>query len=194
VNRPISPATGSPARTTPLLPNPVMAMLIFVVVEVMMFAGFISAFVISKAQFNVWPPPGQPRLPVEATAVNTLVLLASGILLFVAGRKFAKDPKSARLWLLIPLVMGICFVGFQGIEWFRLLSAGLTMYSGSYGSFFYMIVGMHALHAWAAIKVLLYLYVLALRGKLTTNALWTGQIFWYFVVGIWPILYILVYL
>ena len=194
MNRPISPSTGSPSPTRPLLPNAVLAVLIFVVVEVMMFAGFISAFVISKAQFNVWPPPGQPRLPVEATAVNTLVLLASGALLFWAGRKFAKDPRSARIWLLIPTVMGCCFVGFQGVEWFRLLQAGLTLFSGSYGSFFYMIVGMHALHAIIAILVLVYLYILGLRGSLTTNALWAGQIFWYFVVGIWPVLYILVYL
>ena len=43
------------------------------------------------------------------------------------------------------------FVVFQGFEWVRLIGEGLTMTSGTLGAFFYLIVGMHALHAFAAI-------------------------------------------
>ena len=39
----------------------------------------ISAFLIVKGGSAVWPPPGQPRLPIEATAFNTAVLLASAL-------------------------------------------------------------------------------------------------------------------
>jgi heme/copper-type cytochrome/quinol oxidase subunit 3 len=168
-------------------------MLIFVVVEVMIFAGFISAFSIAKAQYNVWPPPNQPRLPVEATAFNTMALIASGVLIYMAGRKFAKSPASAQLWILVSVLLGGLFVTFQGYEWFQLLGEGLTLVSSQYGSFFYMIVGAHAIHAVLSLAVLIYLYVQGVRGYLTANALWAGQIFWYFVVGIWPLLYMLVY-
>ena len=193
MNKPASPQEVVPPRREPILPNAVMGMLMFVVVEVMTFSGFISAFVIAKAQYTVWPPPNQPRLPVEATAVNSIALIASGILLFVAGRKFANSKKSAGLWMLLSVLLGSFFVVFQGVEWAQLLGEGLTLFSTQYGSFFYMIVGAHAAHAIAAILCLIFLYVQLLRGELKTHSLWAGQIFWYFVVGIWPLLYVLVY-
>ena len=58
--------------------NGLLGMLLFVMAEAMLFAGMISAFTIVRSGALVWPPPGQPRLPIEATAFNTLVLLASG--------------------------------------------------------------------------------------------------------------------
>ena len=193
MNKPVAPENGAAARRTPILPNAVMGMLMFVVVEVMTFAGFISAFSIAKAQYDVWPPPNQPRLPVEMTAFNTVALIASGIVLYWAGKKFAESPRSAQRWILVSVILGGMFVSFQGYEWVQLLSEGLTMQSSQYGSFFYMIVGAHALHAIAAIAMLVFLYIKGVQGTLTADVLWASQIFWYFVVGIWPFLYLLVY-
>ena len=41
-----------------VVPNGVLGMLIFLLTEVMLFAGLISAFLIIRAQAIVWPPPG----------------------------------------------------------------------------------------------------------------------------------------
>ena len=57
-----------------------------------------------------------------------------------------------------------------------------------------MIVGTHGLHALAAILALGWAALAARRDALTGTALATVQIFWYFVVGVWPVLYYLVYL
>ena len=95
--------------------------------------------------------------------------------------------------MLLSVLLGSFFVLLQGYEWAQLLNEGLTLFSTQYGSFFYMIVGAHAAHAIAAILCLVYLYIKLLQDDLSANALWAGQIFWYFVVGIWPLLYILVY-
>ena len=62
-------------RPPPLLPSAVMGTLIFVFTEIMLFAGLISAFMIVRSGSVVWPPPGQPRLPLEATAFSTAALL-----------------------------------------------------------------------------------------------------------------------
>ena len=183
----------NPLRREPLLPNAVMGMLIFIVVEVMTFGGFISAFIIAKAQYNVWPPPNQPRLPVEATGFNTLILIASGVFIYIAGKKFADSQSSSKLWLMLSMLFGGFFVLFQGYEWAQLLAERLTLTSSQYGSFFYMIVGAHAIHAIAALLFLVYLYIQHVKNELTASSLWAGQIFWYFVVGIWPVLYMLVY-
>ena len=154
----------SESRRRPLVPNGVMGMLIFVICEAMLFAGLISAFTILRASAPVWPPPGQPRLPVASTAVNTAMLLGGG------------------------------FVAFQGVEWFRLIREGLTLTSSTLGSFFYLIVGMHALHALAALALLVYTWVRLQRGWLAQSQLATAAVFWYFVVIVWPILYAVVYL
>jgi len=94
-----------------------MATIIFVVTEAMMFAGMISALAIVRAgTLGPWPPPDQPRLPVEATAFNTLVLLASGGVLFMAQRAFKRKPVTAKRPLAIAIGLGTFFVLFQGFE------------------------------------------------------------------------------
>ncbi len=182
------------SRRVPLVPNAVMGMLIFVCMEVMLFAGLISGFAIIRSAAIVWPPPNQPRLPLEETAINTAALLLSGVLLFVARRTFQRDPVRARRPLLLSMLLGAFFVVFQGVEWVRLIGEGLTLTSSSLGSFFYLIVGMHALHAVAALGLLAYTWQRLQRGWLASSQLATAEVFWYFVVGVWPILYLTVYL
>lgn len=177
-----------------VVPNGVLGMLLFVISEAMLFAGLISAFTIVRSGALVWPPPDQPRLPVASTAVNTVALLASGVMLYVAWRAFRRDPARARRPLLAAMLLGAFFVGFQGVEWVALLGEGLTMTSSSLGSFFYLIVGVHAIHAVAALGVLVWAWWRLQRGWRAESQLQTAQVFWYFVVGVWPILYGVVYL
>ena len=182
------------SRRQALVPNGVMGMVIFVIVEAMVFAGLISAFSIIRASSIVWPPPGQARLPLEETAVNTAALLASGALLLVARRTFGRDPLRAQNPLLLAMPLGAFFVVFQGLEWAALIRDGLTLTSSSLGSFFYLIVGMHAAHAVVALGVLVFTWVRLRRGWLASSQLAVAEVFWYFVVGLWPLLYLVVYL
>jgi heme/copper-type cytochrome/quinol oxidase subunit 3 len=184
----------SDPRPRPILPNAVLGTLIFVIAEMMMFAGLISALSIVKAGTVGWPPPGQPRLPIEATAFNTAVLLTSAVLLFVANRDYARDRKLAKSPLFWAIGLGAFFVVFQGYEWVALIRQGLTLTSSNHGSFFYLIVGMHALHAVAGLTVLASAGFKLSRGLLKPSTFAATQVFWYFVVGLWPVLYYLVYL
>lgn len=189
------PERGAPPelRRKPAVPNAVVAVMMFVAAESMFFAGMISAFMIVKAGIKpgMWPPPWQPRLPVEATAVNTAVLVVSGVLLLLARRKVGVASKPLYL---VAAVLGAGFVAFQGFEWTQLLSQGLTMTSSNHGAFFYLIVGTHALHVMAGLVALLWGGMRLKRDVLTRAQLAAIQIFWTFVVGLWPILYTLVYL
>ena len=89
---------------------------------------------------------------------------------------------------------GAVFVGVQGVEWARLLAEGLTMTSSPYGSFFYLIVGVHALHAIPAIAALAWQALLRRRGAMSEESFAAARIFWGFVVLVWPVLYWKVYL
>ena len=170
---------------------------LFVFTEIMFFTGFISAFVIveSASPQSAWPPPGQPRLPAAQTAINTLALLASGAAVFMAGRRFrVARPGAAERWMAAAVALGSYFVIAQGIEWVGLLREGLTLTSSQLGSFFYVIVGTHALHAVVAIGFMALSWRAMHLGHLTRPRLGAVQLFWYFVVLVWPVLYWKVYL
>jgi cytochrome c oxidase subunit 3 len=184
----------SDPRPRPILTSPVLGTLIFVIAEMMMFAGLMSAFLIVKSGALGWPPPGQPRLPVEATAFNTAVLLASAAFLFVANNRFAHDRNLAKRPLFTAMALGTFFVVFQGYEWVSLIRQGLTLTSSNHGSFFFLIVGMHGIHAIAGLAVLGRAALKLSRGLLAPSSFAATQVFWYFVVGLWPVLYVMVYL
>lgn len=196
-----SPTLSEPALAAPaprrFTHSATLGMGLFVFAEVMLFAGFLSAFAIvqGSAMPGMWPPPDQPRLPIGRTALNTLALLASGVLLFLGGRRFRRaGAAAAGPWMLGALALGGAFVLFQGLEWAALIGHGLTLTSSQLGSFFYVIIGTHALHAVAAILALGWGVATMRAGKLRESALGAIELFWYFVVLVWPLLYWRVYL
>ncbi len=194
VSYPPSVRLVSEEREPRVVSNGVLGMLLFVLTEIMLFAGMISAFSIVRASAPIWPPPDQPRLPIEETALNTAALLLSGALLYLAQRRFAESRTAARTPLIASMVLGAFFVAFQGFEWVSMIAQGLTLTSSTLGSFFYLIVGTHALHAVAAIWLLFKTWRRLERGWLQPSQLATAAVFWYFVVGAWPVVYWRVYL
>ena len=181
-------------RPQPAIPSAVLGMGMFVFSEAMLFAGLMSAFAIARAGSLLgWPPAGQPRLPAEETAINTGALLLSGIVLWYAGRAHKREQRSAAAPMLAALTLATFFVAFQGFEWVQLLGQGLRMTSSQHGAFFYLIIGIHGLHCVAAILSLGWAYRRLRSGVLAPSTFQAVRVFWYFVVGLWPILYWRVY-
>jgi len=111
-----SAVSGQPIVTRTPISNGVLGMLIFMVTEAMFFAGLISAYVVIKAGIEEWPPWGQPRLPVVATAFNTVVLLASGFIMAHSRACFKKNELAlGRRWLGISILLGAFFFNFSGL-------------------------------------------------------------------------------
>ena len=185
---------NEPQRAGILMPSAVIGTFLFVFTEAMLFAGLISAHAIVRAGTQEWPPANQPRLPFAETMVNTAALLASGVLLIMAHVSYRKRPELAKVPLLLASLLGSFFVLFQGREWVALLRQGLTLTSSPYGAFFYVIVGSHALHAVAAILAMAWAWRRLKAGQLTAAQFGAVEVFWYFVVLVWPVLYLRVYL
>jgi cytochrome c oxidase subunit 3 len=191
----LGPGPFPVARPARVVSNAVLGTLIFIFTETMLFAGFISAFMIVRTSaLGAWPPPGQPRLPAEETAINTGALLLSGVLLILANRSYPREPGRTSVLLGLSILLGAFFVLFQGFEWVAMLSQGLTLTSSQQGSFFYVIVGMHAIHAIAALIALGYVWMRLQQARLSRERFYASQAFWYFVVLLWPIIYTRVYL
>lgn len=177
--------------------NAVLGMVLFLLAELMFFTGLISAYFVLRSGAGAWPPPGQPRLPIEVTAFNTVLLLASGVTMALAlGKAQQVVSKGYRAYLIATLLLGAAFVSIQGFEWVRLIGYGLTTSSSIYGGTFYLLIGVHALHVLGGLAVLGYVLrktrgflPVAGRGRWLTVA----AMYWLFVVLLWPVLYGLVY-
>lgn len=183
-------------RRREVVPSSVLGMLVFVATEVMFFTGLFSAVTITRAGSAPlsWALPAGLVLPVAQTAFNSVALLASGVLAFVAYRQFRRlDMAVAARTLLAATLLGALFVVLQGREWWTLLSQGVTMQSTPLSAFFYLIVGTHAVHAVAAIIGLTVATARLYAGTLSSGFLFGTLTFWYFVVGVWPIVYLRVY-
>jgi len=201
---PTPPPTGGgdgferePGPRRPLLDNVRLAMLFLICGEVMFFGGLVSAFLVLRVSAAQWPPPLQPRLPVGVTGVNTLVLLASSVAMVAAIRALERhDSRALVRRLLIAGGLGAAFLLVQGYEWVRLVSYGLTMGSGAYGTTFYTVIGTHAAHVAAAVVWVGVTVMLAARDRFLDGRAGTLRacaIYWHFVVALWPILYVAVY-
>jgi heme/copper-type cytochrome/quinol oxidase subunit 3 len=84
-------------------------------------------------------------------------------------------------------------VCLQGYEWIHLIQYGLTMTSGVFGATFFLLVGSHGLHAASAVLTMFIVYQLMSRGRINRDHFKALQIFWYFIVAIWPLFYAVVY-
>ena len=189
-------AGATVGRRREVVPSSVLAMLVFVGTEVMFFAGLISAFTITRAGTAplAWTLPSGLVLPAAETAANSVALILSGVLVFLAHRQQrGGSTEKATRTLLVATLLGTAFVLLQGREWWALLSQGVTMQSSTLGAFFYLIVGTHAVHAVAAIVALGVAWSRMRRGMLSPGFFLGAQTFWYFVVGIWPVIYLRVY-
>ena len=180
-------------RPMTMIDNARLGMLLFIAAEVMFFAGLVGAYLVFRMGGEIWPPPGQPRLPVLTTALNTLFLLASGWTIRLASRMVRRQ--DAIRWEKATLILGLVFLVIQGLEWWRLMQYGLTVEIGPYGFTFYVLVGFHGLHVlgalfWRSADVWRTAFSETMLYKDTDPS----RMYWYFVVGLWPVLYGLVYL
>lgn len=187
--------TGKTGVRKPLLASCVLGTILFVATEIMFFTALISSLLVIKAGMGSWAPPENVTLPVAATALNTLVLLGSAVLLFIAGQRYkspADAPAIQRLYL-TAACMGAFFVTLQGYEWVKLISFGMTMQNSIFGSCFFLLIGSHGLHVLSAVLVVGWFFQKLKQGTLGVDAFKAIRIYWYFVTAIWPILYVLVY-
>jgi len=182
----------------PVVSNARLGMLVFLGAEAMFFAGLIGAFLVFRLGSLTWPPAGQPRLPVGVTAVNTAILLLSSYTMYRALRAIRGGSRRGLAGgLLATALLGAVFLGVQGVEWVRLIHFGLTLSTGVYGATFYTLIGTHGLHVLGAVLWLAVVLVGVTRNRFSAArhvAVELCGMYWYFVVGLWPILFGLVYL
>jgi cytochrome c oxidase subunit 3 len=152
-----------------------------------------------------WPTVGpyikQAFTPMEAIGIpllNTIILVSSGGTLTLAHHALKAGHRGAlKLWLLVTIVLGFSFLGFQAFEYTHAYSAlNLKLTTGVYGSTFFMLTGFHGFHVTIGAIMLTVMLVRSLRGHFDAQhhfAFEAAAWYWHFVDVVWLLLFVLVY-
>ncbi len=166
-------------RPQPPISNARLGTMLLVGSLTVLFTCFISAYMILRMATPVWPPYGAPQLTLGLSALNTAVLLASSVVVFIGGRK--------KNFVLAAWILGILFLGLQGWEFERLYARGLTLQTGAYGAVFYTLIGCHGVHVLGGL--LGFLWALQKPERIDT-----ARLYWYFVSAVWLVLFSILYI
>ena len=166
----------------------------FLLSESVIFLCFFSGYILYKTTTPEWLPPGVTGLEVKDPAINTVVLVSSSFVIYIAERYLhSRNLWGFRAFWLLTMAMGIYFLYGQAVEW-NSLSFGFT--DGVFGGTFYLLTGFHGLHVMTG--VLLQLIMLGrsfIPGNYDHSEYGTAatSLFWHFVDVIWIILFVLIY-
>ena len=107
------------------------------------------------------------------------------------------DHDRTRLWLVATAMLGASFVAGQVYEFTVFNREGLGYTTNIFGSAFFTLTGFHGVHVSVGVLMLLSLYFMSKRGKLTTERAETVEIiglYWHFVDIVWIVIFTVVYL
>jgi cytochrome c oxidase subunit 3/cytochrome o ubiquinol oxidase subunit 3 len=189
-----APPPVAPERT--LSPGQ-WGMLSFLVSEVAIFGTLIVTYLFYLGKDTVGPTPADV-LELPLVLGTTACLLVSSVTIHLAERALERDERGAFLqWWAATIALGVLFLVGTAYEWYGLVHRGLTISRNLFGSTYYTLVGLHALHVTGGVVVMLIVLGLALARQVTrANGAGVGLVAWYwhFVDGVWVVVFIVVYL
>ncbi len=178
-----------------------MGMVLFIASEVMFFLAFFWAFfhssmpVFSLVAPEAWPP--KDVVPLDTWSIpflNTIILLSSGATVTLAHNALlAGNNKKTARWLLITVLLGMTFTGFQAYEY---VHATFMFTGGIYSTTFYLATGFHGFHVIVGTCFLIVCWRRARADHFTPDAhvgFEAATWYWHFVDVVWLFLFVWVY-
>jgi heme/copper-type cytochrome/quinol oxidase subunit 3 len=176
------------ANAIPVTRDPVLlGMGLFIASESLVFLGVVAAYIVFREQGLA---SARAQLEVARTAIFSALLFASSGTVAVAVAR--RSPG----WLGLTAALGGIFLGGQGLEYARLLGAGLRPGSEMFGTTFFTLTGLHALHVLVGLVLLGTLLAAAsARPRRIGPAPWEAiGLYWHFVDAVWVVVFSVVYL
>ena len=176
-------ASNIPLRRDPNL----VGVALFIASESLFFLCVVIAYVVFRQQGLA---TARAQLDVGRTAIFSALLFASSATVALAvGRR-------SRAWIAATIALGAAFLAGQGLEYARLLAAGLRPGSELFGTTFFTLTGLHALHVLVGLALLsTLLMAVSARPARVSRSAWEGiAMYWHFVDAVWVVVFSVVYL
>lgn len=159
-----------------------------------MFGVLIATYLYLRMRVDVWPPPQVANPPVVGPTAALAVLIASASGSYWASEAAKKDDRAGMLQGLgLNLLLGAFFLYLRWIEWSQL---NFNWAADVHGSIVWTILFIHSLDTVADLLytvVLIVIIGIGRYGEKQRSGVHVDSVVWYFIVGIWIPLYVLVY-
>jgi cytochrome c oxidase subunit III len=184
-------AAAAPRASTP---PALFGMVLFLASELMFFGGLFAAYFTLRSIAAEWPP-ADVELEMTLTVVATVMLTASSLTLhWGITRLRGGDDGGMRLWIGVTFLLGAAFLA---IKFYEFATAGFGISSHAYGSLWFTILGVHAIHLLVGLALLAVVVARAARGVYapghTAGADAVGY-YWHFVDVVWLAIFSTIYL
>lgn len=188
-------AIAKPAESWTLAPRGRVGVLALILTESAFFSIFVVAYIFYIGRSLTGPFPRDVLTP---PVVNTICLLSSSITIVFAVRALqAGSLRSFGIWWLATFALGLEFLIGTGREWHRLIyHDGLTISTNLFGTTYYSLVGLHALHVVIGLMLILLVLILTIFGFMNRRYAERTEVlswYWHFVDAVWVVVFLTVY-
>ena len=184
-------------ETSTGLNNRKLLMWAFLGSDVMFFGAFIATYLVYRGKSLVGPYPSEV-LNIPITTVSTFVLLMSSLAMVLALHYVKEGEKNkGTLWILMVVLLGAIFMGFQFVEFREFAHLGLTPRTNIFGTTFFILTGIHGAHVTIGVIWMAFLAYSSNNGALRAdNALdlEIAGLYWHFVDIVWIVIFTVIYL
>ena len=174
-----------------------LLMWVFLGSDCLFFGSLIATYMLYRGQSIVGPYPAD-IIDVPITTVSTFVLLMSSFTM-VMGVSAARTGNQKRLlqWLILTIILGSIFIGFQVYEFNLFRIEGLRYETNLFSSTFFTLTGFHGAHVTLGIVWLIGLAIITARnpaGRPSGLDVDIAGLYWHFVDIVWIVIFTLLYL
>lgn len=170
------------------------AMWCVIATEAMLFVCMFGAYYYLGSNKDRWAIETAPLWPF-ALILLAILLTSSAVLMWGEHQVKKENFAAARIAVWITVAIGLCFLGLQAYE-YTVEWKTITPYSDSYGSIFFTITSLHALHVIAGLLILMYIGCMPRYGetKRTPHKVYsTAAMYWHFVDAVWIFIVVFLY-
>lgn len=189
-----------------------LGMWVFLLTEIMMFGGMFMAFAIYRVEYADVFAEGAHHLKLHLGAINTVLLLTSGLCMSLADPAVQAGRRRTVLLLLgLTAALAAAFLGIKGYEYYleyreELMPIGdlpfhMAPFSSDrvkvFFSFYYVMTGLHAVHMAIGVGLIAAAVWLVARWRDASRVSRQVQIisiYWAFVDVVWLLLFPTLYL
>jgi cytochrome c oxidase subunit 3 len=184
------------ANVSSRVPANVLGMLLFIGSEIMLFGSFFTVYFFDRVVNNAkeWPP-APFHFPIYVAGINTAILVTSSFTIHWALQSIKRGNRAGmQAGLVITFLLGLTFLLTQIREYSRI---GFAPKDGAFASVFFSLTGLHGLHVFVGLCLLLAATLRAFRGHFSPehhHGLELPGIYWHFVDVMWIVVYVTVYI
>ena len=173
-------------------------MWLFLGTEILLFGGLFATYAIFRAKYPEMFHLDHLKLDWELGALNTIILIGSSMTMAIGVTASKKgNNKLLIIMLAITIICGLVFGFNKYLEYTAKFAHHIYPDTSIFFSLYFMMTGLHMLHVFIGLIVLLTIMILAIKGRYSASYnthVEVGGLYWHLIDLIWIYLFPLLYL